>query len=224
MSKFIDLIKKYKVTLILLVITIITGVIAVENRTSREDIVYYESLDMVVAVVEDEEITLRDFAVYVAHQEAQVQEQAIIYDSENTRAYWNAHTDGTYISHAARREAMSMAIHDTLFYLLSEELSITFTEEEMEILNNDVEDFWNDLVDEEKEKRLGITKEDVYNTMYKIACAQKCQMIYAKMHGLDYNDYDFYEEEFLNFLEEYEYEVDDSVLNRIDFGDVTLVH
>ena len=224
MSKVIEWIKKYKVTFILLVITIAMGIIAVENRTSREDIVYSESLDVVVAVVEGEEIMLRDFAVYVAHQEAEVQEQAIIYDPEDTRKYWNVHTDGAYISHAARNEAMSMAIHDELLYQLSKEFDITFSEEEMQILENDVEDFWNDLVDEDKEKRLGITREDVYNTMYKIAVSQKSQMIYAKMHGVDYEDFDFYEEEFLAFLEEYEYEVDDSVLSRIDFGDVTLVH
>jgi len=200
------------------------GVVAVHTRMNREDIVYYESLDMVVATVEGEDITLRDFAVYVAHQEAQVQEQAIIYDPEDTRKYWNVHTDGTYISHAARNEAMSMAIHDTLFYLLSLDLDITFSDEEIQILENDVEDFWLDLVDEGKDLRLGITRQDVYDTMYKIACAQKSQMIYAKMHSLEYNDYDFYEESFLEFLEEYEYTVDDSVLNRIDFGDVTLVH
>ena len=224
MDTVIHWIKKYKVTVILLIITIITGVIAVENRTSRQDIVYSESLPVVVAVVEGEAISLRDFAVYVAHQEAQVQEQAIIYDPEDTRKYWNVHTDGTFISHAARNEAMSMAIHDELFYQLSKEFAISFSEEEMQILENDVNDFWNDLVDEEKEKRLGITREDVYNTMYKIAVSQKSQMIYAKMYGVDYEDFDFYEEEFLAFLEEYEYEVDDSVLNRIDFGDVTLVH
>lgn len=219
-----ELIKKYKITLILLIITIIMGGIAVENRVNREDIIYNESLSSVVAVVEDESITLREFAVYVAHQEAQVQEQAIIYDPEDTRKYWNVHTDGTYISHAARNEAMSMAIHDELFYQLAQEFDLSFSEEEMQILENDVEDFWNDLVDEEKEKRLGITKEDVYNTMYKIAISQKSQMIYAKMNGVDYEDFDFYQEEFLAFLEDYKYKVDDKVLSRIDFGDVTLVH
>lgn len=224
MSKIIDWIKRYKITFILLIITIAMGIIAVDIRTRREDIVYSDSLPMVVAVVEGEEITLRDFAVYVAHQETQVQEQAIIYDPEDTRKYWNVHTDGTYISHAARNEAMSMAIHDELFYQLAQEFDISFSEEEMQILENDVADFWNDLVDEDKEKRLGITREDVYNTMYKIAISQKSQMIYAKMNGVDYEDFDFYEEEFLAFLEEYEYEVDDSVLSRIDFGDVTLVH
>lgn len=224
MKRIFEFINKYKVTAILLIITIIMGMVAVRTRTSREDIVYSESLDMVVATVEDEEITLRDFAVYVAHQEAEVNEQAIIYDPEDTRKYWNVHTDGTYISHAARNEAMSMAIHDELFYQLSLELDITFSDEEMQMLENDVEDFWNDLVDEGKVERLGIVKEDVYNTMYKIACAQKSQMIYAKMNSVDYEDLDFYEETFLEFLNDYKYTVDDSVLSRIDFGDVTLVH
>ena len=220
----IELIKKYKVTLMLLVITIIMGIVAVNTRLNREDIVYNESLNTVVATVQENEITLRDFAVYVAHQEAQVQEQAIIYDPDDTRKYWNVHTDGTYISHAARNEAMSMAIHDELFYQLALELDITLTEDEQGILENEVEDFWNDLVDEEKEKRLGITRQDVYNTMYKIALSQKGQMIYAMKNSVSYEDFDFYEEEFLAFLEDYKYEVDDSVLSRIDFGDVTLVH
>ena len=195
----IEFIKRYKITIVLLVLTIVMGVVAYNTRIGREDIVYKESLDMVVATVEGTEITLRDFAVYVAHQEVQVQEQAIIYDPEDTRKYWNVHTDGTYISHAARNEAMSMAIHDALFYQLSLNFDITFTDEEMQILENDVDDFWNDLVDEEKEKRLGITREDVYNTMYKIACAQKCQMIYAKMHSVSYEDMDFYEEVIYHF-------------------------
>ena len=182
----IELIKKYKVTLMLLVITIIMGIVAVNTRLNREDIVYNESLNTVVATVQENEITLRDFAVYVAHQEAQVQEQAIIYDPDDTRKYWNIHTDGTYISHAARNEAMSMAIHDELFYQLALELDITLTEDEQGILENEVEDFWNDLVDEEKEKRLGITRQDVYNTMYKIALSQKGQMIYAMMNSVSY--------------------------------------
>lgn len=224
MNKLLEVIKTYRVTFLLLILFIVMGIIAVYTRTSREDIVYSDSLDMVVATVEGQDISLRDFAVYVAHLEASVQEQAVVYDSENTRAYWNIHTNGTYISHAARNEAMSMAVHDELFYQLYQELGLAFTDEEQQILNNDVEDFWSDLTDGEKEQRLGISKEDVYNSMYKIACAQKAQLIYASMNGVDYEDFDFYKEEFLKFLEDYEYEVDDSVLNRLDFGDITLVH
>lgn len=224
MRKFLEVIRKYRITFYLLILFLVMGVIAVNTRKSREEIVYNQSLDLVVATVEGQNITLRDFAVYVAHQETEVEQHALIYDSEHPEKYWNIHTDGVYISHAARNEAMSMAIHDELFYQLSKELKLSFTEEEQKILNNDVEDFWADLTEYEKEQRLGISKEDVYETMYKIAIAQKAQLIYANMHGVDFEDFNFYEEEFLEFLEEYEYEVDDSVLSRLDFGDITLVH
>jgi len=119
---------------------------------------------------------------------------------------------------------MSMAIHDELFYQLYLELNMEFSEEERSLIQNNADDFWADLVDEEKDVRLGIAKEDVYNTMYKIACSQKAQMVYAGMLAIDYEDLDYASEEFLDFLSDYEYEVNEKVLNRLDFGDITLTH
>lgn len=224
MNTFLQSVKKFRVLWIFVILFAVVTVIGNETRKSREDIVYPESLDMVVATVDEEEITLRDFAIYVAYQEAEVQQQAEVYNPDNTREYWNLHTDGVYISHAARNESMSMAIHDEIFYQLSLELNVELTEEEMQILANDVEDFWYDLTDDGKEEKLGITKEDAYVAMEKIALAQKAQAICAGMNGVDYSDYDYYEEVFLDFLSDYKYNVNDKVLNRIDFGDVTLEH
>lgn len=224
MNTFFQSVKKFRVLWIFVIIFAVLSVIANETRQSRQDIVYPESLDLVVATVEGEEITLLDFAIYVAYQEAEVQKQAEVYDPDNTRAYWNVHTDGVYISHAARNEAMSMAIHDEIFYQLSKELNVVLTKEEVQILENDVDDFWYDLTDDGKEQKLGITKDDVYTSMEKIAFAQKAQAICAGMNGVDYSDYDYYEEVFLDFLSDYQYNVNDKVLNRIDFGDVTLEH
>ena len=118
MKTFLQSVKKFRVLWIFAILFALVSVIANNSRINREDIVYSESLDMVVATVGKEEITLREFALYVAHQEAEVQKQANVYDAEDTRKYWNVHTDGVYISHAARNEAMSMAIHDELFYQL----------------------------------------------------------------------------------------------------------
>lgn len=224
MKTFFKSVKKFRVLWAFAILFLILSVVADYSRTNREDIVYAECLDYVVAAVEDEEITLRDFALYVAHQEMEVQQQAKVYDPEDTRKYWNVHTDGVYISHAARNEAMSMAIHDTLFYQLAMELKVELTEEEKQFLKNDVEDFWYDLSDDGKEERLGITKEDIYTAMEKVAFAQKAQAICAGMDGVDYSDYDYHEEEFLDFLSDYKYEVRDRVLNRLDFGDITLIH
>lgn len=224
MKTFLQSMKKFRVLWILVLVFAAMIYIGNETRLSREEIVYPESLDKVVATVQGQDITLRDFAVYVAHQEAAVEDQALAYDIDDPRKYWHVRTDMGFVNQVARREAMSMAIHDELFYQLYQELNMKFSEEEQAILNNQVEDFWTDLVDEEKDVRLGITKEDVYHTMYKIACAQKAQMVYAGIQAVDYEDMDYAAEEFLDFLSDYEYEVNDNVLNRLDFGDITLVY
>jgi hypothetical protein len=224
MKTFWESMKKFRVLWILVLVFVGMFYIANEVRISREKIIYPESLDMVVATVQDKDFTLRDFAVYVAHQEEQVQEQALAYDMNNTRKYWNVRTDMGFISQVARNEAMSMAIHDELFFQLYQDLNMEFTEEELIMIRNDAEDFWEDLVDEERDKRLGITSEDVYQTMYKIACSQKAQVVYAGILAVDETDLDYASEEFLDFLSDYEYKVDDKILNRLNFGSITLVH
>lgn len=224
MKLFLESFKKFRYVWMLVLVMVLLGIWANQSHLSKEQIVYSESLDLVVARVEQDEITLRDFAVYVAHQEKEVQKLAEIYDAENTKKYWNLHTDGVYISHAARNEAMSMAIHDMLFYHLLSDFKLAFTEEDMAALNNDVDDFWNDLVEEGKQPLLGISRDDVYNTMFKIAVAEKVQRVYAGILGVDYSDLNYSEEVFLDFLSDYDYEVDDSVLSRLDFGDITLTH
>lgn len=224
MKTFFESMKKFRGLWIFVIVFV--GLLYIANVTfsNRQKIVYPESLDIVLATIQEEDFTLREFAVYVAHQEAEVQEQALAYDMDDTKKYWNVRTDLGFISQVARDEAMSMAIHDELFYQLYQELNLEFTEGELTLIQNNTEDFWADLVDEEKDIRLGIGKEDVYQTMYRIACAQKAQMVYAGMLALDYEDLDYASEEFLDFLSDYKYEVKDNVLNRLDFGDITLVH
>ena len=224
MKIFLQSMKKFRILWMFVLLFLVMTYVGDQTRKGRVDIVYPESLDMVLATVEEDEITLREFAVYVAHQEAEVQKQANVYDPADTRKYWNVHTDGVYISHAARREAMSMAIHDSLFYQLAMELKLELTEEEKKFLQNDVEDFWYDLTDDGKEDKLGVTKEDISIAMEKIAYAQKAQRVYAGINSVNYSDYDYFEEEFLDFLSDYEYRVNEKVLNRLDFGDITLEH
>ena len=224
MKTFLESMKKFRVLWIFTLLMLLVAYMGNATRLERERITYHESLDMVLVTVQEEDFTLRDFAVYVAHQEAEVQDQAIAYDMNNTRRYWNVRTDMGFISQVARNEAMSMAIHDELFYQLYLDLQMEFSEEELALVQNKTDDFWDDLVDDEKEIRLGIEKEDVYRTMYKIACSQKAQMVYAGILAVDYEDLDYASEEFLDFLSDYDYKVNDKVLNRLDFGNITLVH
>ena len=205
MKTFFESMKKFRILWIGVLAFALMAFVANESRLLREEIIYPESLDLVVATVQGEDITLRDFAVYVAHQEDTVHDQALAYDAKDSGRYWNVRTEQGYISHVARNEAMSMAIHDLLFFQLYQELKIELTEEELTLIQNDVDDFWTDLVDEEKDSKLGITKEDVYQTMYKIACSQKAQAVYAGIHAVSYKYMNYSEEVFLKFLEGYEY-------------------
>ena len=166
MKTFFESMKKFRGLWILVLVFVALIYLADAMHNNQDKLVYRESLDMVLATIEEEDFTLREFAVYVAHQEAEVQEQALAYDMEDTKKYWNVRTDMGFISQVARDEAMSMAIHDELFYQLYQELNMEFTEGELTLIQNNTEDFWADLVDEEKDIRLGIGKEDVYQTMY----------------------------------------------------------
>ena len=143
MKVFFESMKKFRVLWIFALLIAVLAIVANYTRLSREEIVYSESLDVVVATVQGEDFTLRDFAVYVAHQEAEVQDQAYAYDMDDTRKYWNVRTDYGFISQVARDEAMSMAIHDTLFYQLYQDLNLEFSEEEKSKILNSTEDFWN---------------------------------------------------------------------------------
>lgn len=224
MNVFLESMKKYRVLWVFTIIMLILAIVSVGESKNRQDLIYSQSLDEVVATVQGEEITLREFAVYVAHQEAEVESQAKIYNAENTNEYWGLHTNGKFIRHAAREAAVNMVVHDELFYQLAQEFEIEFSDEDYEILKNDAADFWSDLTDDGKEAKLGITEQDVYDAMYKIAYAEKCQLIYAEMNGLKFSDYDFSSEEYLEFLREYKYSIDEKILERIGFGDITLEH
>ncbi len=214
--------KKYRVLWIFTIFMLIMAIISVVESKNRQELVYSEELDKVVATVQGKEITLKDFALYVAYQEKEVEAQAKVYNPDNPKEYWGLHTNGKFIGIAAREAAMQMAIHDELFYQLSKDMDVALSEDEQKILDNDVMDFWYDLTDYGKEEKLGIVKEDIYNSMYKVACAQKCQLLYAEMRGLDYEDYNFSSEEYLEFLTEYEYSINEKLLERINFGYVTL--
>ena len=67
MKTFFESMKKFRVLWAVTLAFALMALVANVSRLGREKIVYSDSLDMVLATVEGEEITLRDCAVYVAH-------------------------------------------------------------------------------------------------------------------------------------------------------------
>jgi hypothetical protein len=50
------------------------------------------------------------------------------------------------------------------------------------------------------------------------------QYIYANLQGLDEEDFYFYSDSYLAFLDEQDYKIAEDVWGRVDFGNVTLTH
>ncbi len=216
--------KRYLVTLVLAALVFLLGGYSLQKGNGRSKLVYADSLDEVAAEVNGEELTLRELAFYVAYEESEVQKQAVAYDPEDTAQFWKLHTDGVFVRVAARNAAIQMAVHDEIFYELALSAGMELSEAEEEMLRNSIYDFWIDLTEDGKEKKLGVTREDIAAAMCKIAYAQKYQTIYAQLQDQNYENYDFAGDAYQVLLEEQDYRIVEKVWDRIDFGNVTLEH
>lgn len=216
--------KRWLATLALTVLVLALGMYSYRVGQGKTRLVYADSLDMTAAEVNGITLTLREVAFYVAYEEDQVEQQALAYDADDTNSYWNLHTEEGYIRTAARNAAIQMAIHDELFYRMALLEQLELTGEEEAALQSRTEDFWADLADLEKDKMLGIGREDIEEAMRKIAYAQKMQRIYAELHNRAYEDYDFTTDTYAELLAEQDYTINQNVWSRIGFGNITLEH
>lgn len=214
--------KKYIITVVLLAAFAGLMLYGRNSGLHRAKLVYSQSLDEVAAEVNGTRLTLRDAAFYVAVEEAQVEQQAYEYDPEDPRKYWNTHVNGLYIRVAARNAAIQMVIHDEIFYQLAMKEGIELNGEEEEALERLYGEYWADFTADGKAGRLGVTEDDIYGSMRKMAYAQKYQTIYAELSGAEYEEYDFGEARYEELLKEQSYKIHKDIWGRVDFGNVTL--
>lgn len=217
--------KKKSILILVVVICILAGLGYYSYHTNKmkEKLVYRDVLDEVVVTVDSKQLLARDLAFYVAYEERTVEDQAEIYDDEDTNAYWNLHINGEFMKVTARKAAMNMAVHDEIFYEMAEKEDISLSEEETSTLEQKQSDFWMDLSDEAKE-RLTVGQDEINEVMRRMALAQKYQNIYADMQGGSYEDYDFEGDAYLKLKEQHQVTVNEKVWDRLDFGNITLIH
>lgn len=222
--------KKKKLDNVLRVAVIVTVVAAVAvaallSHQNRQYLVYSENLDAVAVKVDYQKLTLTDLAFYVLYEEQNVEEKALAYDPENTRAFWNVHTNQAFVQADAKDAAMDMAVHDYLFYNAALENGIALNEEEKQALEQRRTDFWEDLYDVQKEN-LPVDYEVINDSMRKIALAEKYQMQLAAETGKTYAGYSYDGYDYEQWLEENDVsvKVNKKVWDRVNFGNVTLVH
>ena len=198
--------------------------IMVRIKQGDDWLVYSESLEKVAVDVNGRELTLRDMAFYIAYDEMIVEEQAQVYDAEDTARYWNLKTNNVYIRQLSKQNAMKKAIHDEIFYQMAQDENLELTQEE-ELRIIDVQDaFWDNVMNDNKLERLGVTKEDLDRTIRKIGIAQKYQAFYAGIYQMDMEDLEIEGEAYEMLLSEHSYRINKWVWEKVNYGDITLVH
>lgn len=213
--------ERLRVTVVLLGLVVMLAIAARADWNSRQKLVYAESLDVVAIIVDDVELTLRDMAVYVAYQEKTVQKDAVVYDYENPSKYWNTYTNQYFVRSVAEKAVRNMAVHDEIFYQMAVAENIVLDEREEAYLENEKNDFLMDM-SEEQMARIGVTEEEIADSLRKIALANKYQSILSQSEGLYYEDYNYTGAVYGLILEEHDVEIKDSVWDRISVGNITV--
>ena len=213
--------KRLGLTAVLLVLTVLSGREFFRTLEDRQDLVYSEALSKEAVTVDGNELTLYDMAFYVAYQEMTVQKDAVIYNSEKPHKYWNAHTNGKFISLVAEQAVIDMAVHDEIFYQMAVAEELVLDEREEAYLANELADFCSDVTAEQLD-RLGVTTEDIEIAMRKVALANKYQSILSQTKNMEYTEYDYTGSIYLAMLEQHEVVKNESVWSRITVGKITV--
>lgn len=216
--------KQNMVTIVLGLLVILLGGYSYHNWDAKKTVLYKDCLEQTAVTFEGQEVTFREAAVYVAYEEDTVEQQALVYDSEHTNKYWNLHIDGKFVRLAAKETVQQMLIHDMIFYQMAESEGIELTEEEIQALDNNCEDFWADLIEDGKEQMLGISKEDAYTSMERMAISQKYQEIYSIINNKKKEEYDLAGAAYKELLKSKKYKVNEGIWNKLEFGKITLHH
>ena len=140
---------------------------------------YKDCLDDVIFTANGQEVQMKDLGFYILYEEREVESQAMVYNPDNTKDYWNLHVDGVFIQVQAKDTILNMAIHDQLFYQKAVENGLILDAEEEQRLRNAISDFWMDLLDDQAEK-MPVSDEYITEAMRKIALAEKYQAQLAK--------------------------------------------
>ena len=81
---------------------------------------YEDHLDDTVISVDGTDITLREFGYYIYEVESFVQNQALLYDPENPKHWWNTHfsagPDSQFVCDYAKKVALNTCICDQIYY------------------------------------------------------------------------------------------------------------
>ena len=198
------------------------GLYARSQRNKRFE--YKDVLTEEAFCLDGESVSFKDLLFYVAYEERVVEEEAIIYNKKSTKDYWNTHTNGEFISVAARKAVLDMAVHDYLMYNLAVQEGFALGDSQKKELENSTLDFWMDLLEGQEEKILEYTtKEAVDQTLYKKAVAEIYQDYLAVTNNHAYVYYDVGGEGYSELLKEHDLTTS-KIWKDVVLGEITIHH
>ena len=193
---------------------------------------YEDHLDDVVITVDDTDITLREFGYYIYEIEVFVQKQALLYDPENPKHWWNTHfsagMDSQFVCDYAKKVAINTCISEEIYYkkALSDGIILSSIEEEQALTEAKL--LYGSMT-EEQLTRTGLNEDIIVNMRIKQALANKYSDNLAKTQSfVGYTgdpdklvkwDGEYYQEKILS---EHTVKTNDKVLNRITLGKITV--
>lgn len=185
---------------------------------------FVENLDAVAVTVDGEDITLKDLTFYVLFQEQKVEELARIYNPDNSKDYWNTHTNGEFVEIEARHAVLYMAIHDHIMYKLASEEGVVLSSDEKDMLEKARTKFWGSLFEEQLE-RLPLEYEEGNRIMKNIAIIEAYEEDLVRENpemtvaGLGWDGYDYEK-----ILKEHHVKINRKIWDRVVLGDISLYH
>ena len=216
--------KKLVKPVILCLIVVVLGYSFIAMDNTRSLIVYSEHLSDTVATIDDAVITFEDLAFYILYEERVVEEQAMIYNPDSTKDYWNVHTNDTFIQEEAKECVIGMAVHDRFMYDLAVQEGLdTLTSEEEQKLEFARTDFWEDLLDQQWD-RLPVSEDIINEQIRKAAVAEKYQIYLGESLGPSEAAYKYDGYYYQQMLAEHNVVYNDKLLDRFVLGDVTIYH
>ncbi len=193
---------------------------------------YEDHLDDTVITVDDTDITLREFGYYIYEVEEFVQRQALLYDPENPKHWWNTHfsagMDSQFVCDYAKKVAVNICVSDEIYYKCAiSDGFVLSTYEELQAID-EAKRVFNGLSSEVITKT-GLDENLFVNLRIKHVLASK----YAESlsESRDFSGYSeetgkllnwdgaYYEEK---ILPEHTVDTNDKVLDKITLGRITV--
>ncbi len=225
-------VKKAILPIIVIVILIIVPATLMVVHHKKNIFRYEDNLDETVVSIDDTSVSLREFGYYIYEVEAFVQDQAVIYDPENPKKWWNTHfsagLDSTFICDYAKKVAINTLICDEIYYREATGRGMSLDAEAQARVSKEAEEMYGNMNAYQRDVT-GLDENMIINIKKKHSLASKYAEYLAGT--ADFSRYDGDPHDLLNWDGQYYQELilpshtvteNEKLLDNISMGTITV--